>query len=301
MITAVIAIAAGISAPLAASSEAQLKTAASRVVLAVVTDAQDRPLVDLGPDDFAIAENGSEREIVSVYVADYPVVVLLDEGTTATKDVQAIRSAVVRFISRLGPRAVAISTLSNPPAIVASFEDDRAAALARLEGAASNPTAMLAPLEAVSNAVHLIGETGAPFSAIVVVSARPIDTSQPAAPGLSQTIFESGAFVSVVVRRRPNGLQRRCAPDGPTGSAPRSFGPDAWAVHHGVFRGIVLGGARPARRSALDRDDDPVSDSVRGSEHGRCTRRRKSSGGPGQRVGRVEIGKGKCSMRNAKR
>jgi hypothetical protein len=203
VITAVLAIAAGISAPVAASSEAQLKTAASRVVLAVVTDAQDRPLVDLGPDDFAIAENGSEREIVSVYVADYPVVVLLDEGTTATKDVQAIRSAVVRFISRLGPRAVAISTLSNPPAIVASFEDDRAAALARLEGAAVNPTALLAPLEAVSNAVHLIGETGAPFSAIVVVSARPIDTSQPAAPGLSQTIFESGAFVNVVVRRAP--------------------------------------------------------------------------------------------------
>ena len=203
MIAAVIAIAAGVSAPLAASSETQLKTAASRVVLTAVTDAQDRPLIDLGPDDFAIAENGSEREIVSVYVADYPIVVLLDEGATATSDVQAIRSAVVRFISRLGPRAVAISTLANPPAIVASFEDDRAAALARLEHAVINPTAMLAPIEAVSNAARLIGETGAPFSAIVVVSARPIDTSRPAAPGLSQTIFQSGAFVSVVVRRAP--------------------------------------------------------------------------------------------------
>ena len=108
-----------------------------------------------------------------------------------------------RFISRLGPRAVAISTLANPPAIVAAFEDDRAAALARLEHAAVNPTAMLAPIEAVSSAARLIGETGAPFSAIVVVSARPIDTSQPAAPGVSQTIFESGAFVSAVVRRAP--------------------------------------------------------------------------------------------------
>ena len=203
MIAAVIAIAAGVSAPLAASSETQLKTAASRVVLAAVTDGQDRPLVDLGPDDFAIAENGSEREILSVYIADYPVVVLLDDGATATSDVQAIRGAVVRFISRLGPRAVAISTMANPPAIVAAFEDDRAAALARLEHAAINPTAMLAPIEAVSNAARLIGETGAPFSAIVVISAQPIDSSQPAAPGLSQTIFESGAFVSVVVRRAP--------------------------------------------------------------------------------------------------
>jgi hypothetical protein len=231
VITAVLAIAAGISAPLAASSEAQLKTAASRVVLAVVTDAQDRPLADLGPDDFAIAENGSEREIVSVYIADYPVVVLLDEGTTATKDVQAIRSAVVRFISRLGPRAVAISTLSNPPAIVASFEDDRAAALARLEGAAVNPTAMLAPLEAVSNAVHLIGETGAPFSAIVVVSARPIDTSQPAAPGLSQTIFESGAFVSVVVRRAPETAPGR----GSSGRADQDLLRDLSDQTHGQY------------------------------------------------------------------
>jgi len=203
VIGAVIAIAAGLSAPLAAPSETQLKTAASRVVLSAVTDAQDRPLVDLGPDDFAIAENGSEREIVAVYIADYPVVVLLDEGTTATSDVQAIRSAVVRFISRLGPRAVAISTLASPPAIVASFEDDRAAALTRLEHAAINPTATLAPIEAVANAARLIGETGAPFSAIVVISARPIDTSQPAAPGLAQTIFESGAFVSAVVRRGP--------------------------------------------------------------------------------------------------
>jgi hypothetical protein len=203
MIAAVIAIAAGVAAPLALSSETQVKTAASRVVLAAVTDAQDRPLNDLGADDFAISENGSEREIVSVYIADYPVVVLLDEGATAASDVQAIRSAVVRFISRLGPRAVAVSTLASPPAIVASFEDDRAAALARLQHADINPTAMLAPIEAVSNAARLIGETGAPFSAIVIVSARPIDTSQPAAPGSTQTIFESGAFVSVVVRRAP--------------------------------------------------------------------------------------------------
>jgi hypothetical protein len=95
------------------------------------------------------------------------------------------------------------STLASPPAIVASFEDDRAAALARLQHADINPAATLAPIEAVSNAAHLIGETGAPFSAIIVVSARPIDTSQPAAPGSTQTIFESGAFVSVVVRRAP--------------------------------------------------------------------------------------------------
>ena len=72
----------------------------------------------------------------------------------------------------------------------------------------ADPTATLAPIEAVSNAARLIGETGAPFSAIVVVSARPIDASQPAAPGLSRGIFESGAFVNAVVRRAPETTPR---------------------------------------------------------------------------------------------
>src|SRR5262245_21927101 len=153
--------------PEAAGATQQLKTAASRVLLAAVTDAQDRPLVDLGPDDFAVTESGSEREVFSVYIADYPVVVLLDEGAASATDTQAIRSAVVRFISRLGPRAVAIGTLA-PPAIVTSFEDDRAAALAKLESVGSDPAATPAPIEAVSRAARMIAGTGAPFSAIVV-------------------------------------------------------------------------------------------------------------------------------------
>jgi hypothetical protein len=188
----------------------QVRAATSRVVLAAVTDAHDRRLVDLGPDDFAVAEKGSEREIFSVYIADYPVVVLLDEGGDDPTDTQAIRGAAGRFISRLGPRAVAISTLARPPAIAASFDDDRAAVLAKLEQASMSPTSTLAPVEAVSDAARLIRGTGAPFSAIVVISARPIDTDLPEAPGLSQAIFESGAFVHAVVRRAPE----RAAPAG---------------------------------------------------------------------------------------
>jgi hypothetical protein len=201
VIAAVVAVAASISALPDASGARQLRTGTSRVVLAAVTDEQDRRLVDLGPDDFAVAEKGNEREIVSVYIADYPVVVLLDEGGDAGTDTLAIRAAAARFISRLGPRAIAISTLARPPAIVASFDDDRVVALDKLEKAFINPNSMLAPVEAVSNAARLIRETGAPFSAIIVISARPIESEQSAAPGLSQTIFEGGAFVHAVVRR----------------------------------------------------------------------------------------------------
>ena len=207
----VVALATGIVGLLDASAATQVPAATSRVVLAAVTDAQDRRLGDLGPDDFAVAEQGSEREIFSVYVADYPVVVLLDEGADAETDLPAIRSAAARFVSRLGPRAVAISTLARPPAIVASFDDSRATVLARLERASINPASTLAPVEAVSDAARLIRDTGAPFSAIVVVSARPIETDLPAAPGLSQTIFESGAFVHAVVRR-----PERASPAGST-------------------------------------------------------------------------------------
>ena len=64
----------------AASDTAESQTGASRVALASVTDQRNRPLVDVGADDFVIQEAGAAREILSVRPADYPIVVLLDTG-----------------------------------------------------------------------------------------------------------------------------------------------------------------------------------------------------------------------------
>jgi hypothetical protein len=177
--------------------------AASRVVLASVTDGRNHALADLGPDDFVISENGEVREVVAVYNADYPVVVLVDNSSDARSDLQAIRTAVTRFLSRVGQRFVALGTLANPPAMLTSLEDDRATLLARLEKLVASPTTVLMPIEAVAGAAQMIQESGSPFSAIVVVSAHRIDATQPQNTRLLPVIFESNAIVHVISRSSP--------------------------------------------------------------------------------------------------
>jgi hypothetical protein len=216
VIAALVALAAAVAAQGAAAQADQSQIATSRIMLAAVEDMRGGPVIDVDPDDFVITENGREQELLSVYPADYPIVVLLDNTSSAPADLEAMRGAVVRFISRLGPRAVAIGTLTRPPAFIASFEDERAAALDKLGKEPSRAGAPLAPIEAVSNAVTLIRETGTPFSAIVVVTARPVE-AEPEAPGLPGSIFESRAFVHVVTKQT-----NASAPAGSAGLAGRA-------------------------------------------------------------------------------
>ena len=161
------------------TARARQQTTASRLVLATVTDAQNRVLADLGPDDFVVSENGELREVVAVFTADYPVIVLVDNSAEARSDFDAIRSAVNRFLSRVGERFVAVGTLADPPALLTSLEDDRSAVLARLDRMTAGPSSVLMPIEAVALAVQAVRENGSPFSAVVVVSAHSIDAAQP--------------------------------------------------------------------------------------------------------------------------
>ena len=176
------------------------QTPASRLVLASVTDGQGRPLVDLDPDDFVISENGQRCEVVAAFGADYPVIVLVDNSSEARNDLDAIRAAAVGFLSRLGERLVAVGTLTDPPAMLTSFDDERSAVLARLEQLSASQTSMLMPIEAVALAAKAVKENGSPFSAIVVVSAHSIDAAQPQNTRLLPDIFDSGAAVHIVSR-----------------------------------------------------------------------------------------------------
>ena len=49
---------------LASADSPVTQTGASRVSLAVVTDPRNRPIVDIGADDFVIQEAGAAREVL---------------------------------------------------------------------------------------------------------------------------------------------------------------------------------------------------------------------------------------------
>jgi len=171
-----------------------LQIGASRTALAVVVDVRGRPIVDLDADDFVVREAGRPREVLSVRVADYPIAIVLDNGRGAEPDFDAIRTAAARFIGRVGSRPVAVAAL-DPVRLVAGFDDDRAAVMDRLRQlrASASPEGLF---EAVVLAARTIRELGAPFSAIVVVSAAPVSRVP---PELLAPIVESGATVHVVV------------------------------------------------------------------------------------------------------
>ena len=170
--------------------------ASGRILLATVVDITGKTQVDFGVDDFVIQEAGDAREVLDVHVADYPVVVLIDDGPESI-DLGPITSAVARFVTRIGERPVAVGTLSNPSELVASLEDAREDVLERVAKMTSKP-GEASTLPAVAHAARVLQDTGSPFSAIVVVTGRPIDARIPVEGDLLPSIVESGAAVHVV-------------------------------------------------------------------------------------------------------
>src|SRR5205823_9295508 len=101
--------------------------------LAAATDPRNRPLVDVGPDDFVVSEAGTSREVLSVRIADYPIVVAVDSRAEARADFPLIQQAARRFIERLGAeRPVVVATLGRAPKTIATFEESRSTVLIRL-------------------------------------------------------------------------------------------------------------------------------------------------------------------------
>ena len=152
----------------AALGDPSTQAASSRVVLAAVVDNRNRPLVDLGADDFVVREADAPREIFAVRLADYPIVVLVDTGGNARGDFDTIRKAAARFVSRIGAaRPVAIGTLGDPPAMLTTFDDDRAKVTKAIDGLTVDASADSVLFQSVANAARVIHATGTPFSAIV--------------------------------------------------------------------------------------------------------------------------------------
>lgn len=178
------------------------QTAASRFALATVADPRGKAIVDIGADDFIVEEAGSSRDILDVRVADYPVVLVVDNGGDARADFGAIRAAVARFVERLGPRPLAIVTTAPVPKVIASFEDERETIASRLEVIDEPGTADGQPLRAAALAAASIRATGALFSAIVMATASPAEVGGTAAEEFLAPIIDSRTVMHIVANDR---------------------------------------------------------------------------------------------------
>jgi hypothetical protein len=172
---------------------------AGRTILATVVDSAGRPQVDLGLDDFVVSEDGDDREVLDVHIADYPVALLIDDklGSAA---IPAIKAAASRFVTRIGERPVVVGTLSSPESLKA-LEEDRAQVLRHIDDLSAGVSTGNSALAAVAAAAKLLKDAGAPFSAIVIVAAGPIDATELVRGDVLPAILESGATVDVVAGR----------------------------------------------------------------------------------------------------
>jgi hypothetical protein len=104
------------------------------------------------------------------------------------------------------------------------------------------------PFEAISHAAGLVRESGSPFSAVVVVTSRPLDSIDPAAAERLPAVLESGATVHVVATQLPPADEKyRNTPDLLRGLAEQT---------HGQYTGIF---ATASYGIALDRLADRMA------------------------------------------
>jgi hypothetical protein len=186
---------------LAVSPAPTPQVGASRTALALVSDSKNRSIVDLGADDFLIQEAGQPREVLSVRVADYPVVVMLDTGADARSDFGLMRKAAERFIDRLGARPVAIGTLGESPKMVTTFDDERPKLTETLAALEFSPNARSMLLQGAAVAADAIRATGTLFSALVVLSATPADSSRSSPDEMIASIVDSRTVLHVIANR----------------------------------------------------------------------------------------------------
>lgn len=171
---------------------------ASRVLLATVS-AGSRMMVDVSIDDFVIEQDGRTGEVIDVHVADYPLAILIDNSAPTAAEYDTIREVAARFVARVGDRGIAAGTLEGT-APMTTFDDERADVLARLKAAPAT-AGNTRPLEAIAGAVRAIQASESPFSAIVIVSARPVDPTSVGSADALPSIIESRIPVHVIAHR----------------------------------------------------------------------------------------------------
>jgi len=181
-----------------AATAARSQIGSSRTALVSVLDPRGRAIVDVEIDDFVVRETGKPRDVLSVRVADYPIALVLDNSRGSARDFDSIRDAASRFARRVGARPIAVA-MAEPPQLVATFDDERAVVLDRIERSRISEeradSAGRGLFDAIVAAARAVQDSGPLFSGIVVLTANLFGE----APGEVLTpVLTSGATLNVI-------------------------------------------------------------------------------------------------------
>ena len=100
-------------------------------IYVAVTDEDGRPVTDLGPEEFRVAEEGSAAEIVPAEIGTEPmkIALLVDNGRRISRGqaTNPLREAVTGFIEAIPPEhQIGLFTIGGPIVRRVDFTTDRA-------------------------------------------------------------------------------------------------------------------------------------------------------------------------------
>lgn len=183
--------------------------AAERVLYVSVFDEKTRaPVTGLGPDAFAVKEDGVSREVLRVTAATspMPVAILIDNTEGATKTISDLRKALATFLRELdGIGPIALVSVADRPTILLDYTTDQK----KLQDAAGRVFAVPSSGATLLDAIVEIGKglekREADRAAMVVVTTENTEFSNRQYRDVLQGLAKSGAMLSAVVFTTPGG------------------------------------------------------------------------------------------------
>ena len=154
---------------------------AEKSLIVSAVDASGRPVAGLTKDDFAVREDGADREIIDVRPATGPLQVVLLADTTAGADryIQSIRTGLKSFVQEIlagnAESKVALWEFGRTPQRITNFTSDAAALEKEIGRLSSRPQAGSALLDALESTANALANAPTPRRAIVALSIEPSD------------------------------------------------------------------------------------------------------------------------------
>ena len=170
-----------------------------KTIYVSVLDDAGKPVKDMTADEFALREDGKDRQIVSVGPAREPlqVVMLVDTSDSAVRLVQDIRTAVGDFIKELhavrNDAAVELMEFGQAPVPATKFITDDQVLLGALNKLVGKPTADAVLLEAIAQANKDLQKQPSARRAIVALNVEPSNELSQNATALRDGFRKSNA------------------------------------------------------------------------------------------------------------
>ena len=190
-------------------SSAVLAQSVERVLYVSVWDEKTRaPITGLGPDAFAVREDGLAREVLRVTPATSPmsIAVVVDNSQAATPTIADLRRALAAFVKSLdGLGPVALVSVADRPTILRDYTTDQKLLQAAANGVFALPGSGATLLDAIVEVSKGLSKRDTDRAAMVIVTGENREFSNRHYQDVLDELKKSGAQMHALVLNGPGG------------------------------------------------------------------------------------------------